>query len=253
MSSDKEISRNHSIFLRKSDPPTTTPPWQCSCEVNGETTSTSSPRKRRGNEEDARSLLSATFLVLVGFAASASAAPIVGRFNIAGGAILTPVDTANPSGGDGCAGGACTSYTLDFVRRSTGGPLGTASLGLDVPSSIGQFPAIFQPTRRPSLRLSSVSSRIRRTTRNSLPPAHDSDGRGLKYTKFLSTFTAIPGIHFDLTQVDASSVPNLHGWAQAAESGCRPFRQTHPSRSRAPRRRRTPATRFTGSFEEGAD
>src|SRR5262245_58770204 len=92
-----------------------------------------------------KSLVCAT-LALVGFAATASAAPIVGQFNISGGAILTPVNAANPNGGPGCAGGLCTNYTLDFVPPVQGG---TGTWGSTFPAT-GYFTPVHPSAALPA-------------------------------------------------------------------------------------------------------
>jgi hypothetical protein len=150
-----------------------------------------------------KSLVCGTFLALVGFAASASAAPIVGSFNIAGGAILTPIGT---------------NYALDFVPPVNPDPAGTGVWNTTFPAN-GYFTAA-HPTA-----LSSPSQvTVLDVTDNagSAPPfTLVQTGAAVNVPNFLSNFTAVPGLHFDLTQVVASTAPICTG-AETLNQSCRP-------------------------------
>jgi hypothetical protein len=150
-----------------------------------------------------KSLVCGTFLAMVAFAAPASAAAIVGTFNIAGSAILTPVGS---------------NYTLDFVPPVNPDPAGNGVWNSTFPAT-GYFTPI-HPT--PVSPVSQVT--IKDTTDNaaSAPPyTFVTTGAAVNVPNFLSTFTAIPGLHFDLTQIVASAAPICTG-AETINQSCRP-------------------------------
>jgi hypothetical protein len=150
-----------------------------------------------------KSLLCGTFLAVIGFAATASAAPIVGQFNIAGGAVLTPV--------------AGTGYTLDFVPPVQGG---SGTWGSTFPAT-GYFtpihPNVALPTGFSSVTIKDTTDQAVAAPPFTLIPT----GVATSVPNFLNTFTAIPGLHFDLTLLLASSAPICTG-AEGLNQDCRP-------------------------------
>jgi hypothetical protein len=149
-----------------------------------------------------KSLVCATFLAVVGFAVSASAAPIVGGFNIAGGAILTPIAPAN--------------YKLDFVPPVEPTPGGNGVWNSTFPAS-GYFTAVHPTAGSPATQ---VTVRDITDTAAQAPPfAFAPTGVAVSVPGFLSTFTAIPGLTFELTQVVASVAPLCTG-AEGVNQDC---------------------------------